>query len=820
MSLSPALGPREHTSRTVAHRISPLRMLPLQEETSVHLFFSYCHDDKAAVHLLRNAFPKSLPTFIDVERLQVGSDLPAEVQRAVANSAYFILLLSRNSLASTWVQTELKLALDSAATTGYPVIMPVLLDKHIGDDDLPSDLRQLIRINFTDHSAKAAEDCARELVTNIAVSSLKKFAEGPISIESLGRNLLVSMWRRRGDITPNEWSGIYQGAQRRIWLLGHTMSPPFDTATHGDEIIVNRLRSGVEVRLVVLDPYGPDRRQVEEISRANPTEEFGPKIERTLARSRAIQRRLGLSESTTRDAIRLPNMDVAVTADTIHNSIVIVDDRFLVTLYSHNRDMGKEGPTLDLNSTNPAHEKSCALLEKEFVEHWLRSTPSFDWLRSLPRVESRILSQRDSALNSRRWYMSKHGGGASSALNPPHLAVIFPTYTCDYGPRSAREARLIGRSQQTIQINGPHAKLLCPNCMYASVLNRGPRHAEGSRSQMTVPDFRNAVEQLIAIGVKMIEISGGGEPLFHRNFIELLGVINSLREQSPAAATVNFGLLSNVVGLEELMRRGRLSSLAESKELQLVLSTLSYVRWSIPEDADLAPRFEAKIIENLRRLLEMRRSLARSVKNAARIKIGVKVLATKGNTATDAAEPTKPVPLVRFVAALLNLDGLSHVKVRSLRSKSNGPDEIGIRRAANQLSQLSAQLQDQGVLRGRDHLEVDIRPRLVPADYKCQISSLMTVIEPNGDVRMCWNDVESGDRRLIGNIFDVEAGGLRGFWGGAQHHRVCQNMAPSMVCNAEAGCHCRFVGYQDFLERATVSGKIVDDDRMLGDPFL
>jgi hypothetical protein len=41
--------------------------------------------------------------------------------------------------------------------------------------------------------------------------------------------------------------------------------------------------------------------------------------------------------------------------DTVNNSVVIVDDRMLVTLYSHIKDFGSKGITLDLSNANDRH---------------------------------------------------------------------------------------------------------------------------------------------------------------------------------------------------------------------------------------------------------------------------------------------------------------------------------------------------------------------------------------------------------------------------------------------------------------------------------
>ena len=75
-----------------------------------HIFISYSHKDTAYAHgLANNLQSMGFDVWID-ERLDYGSQWPLEIQKQLDTCDAFILIMTPNSLASDWVQSELQRA--------------------------------------------------------------------------------------------------------------------------------------------------------------------------------------------------------------------------------------------------------------------------------------------------------------------------------------------------------------------------------------------------------------------------------------------------------------------------------------------------------------------------------------------------------------------------------------------------------------------------------------------------------------------------------------------------------------------------------------
>jgi hypothetical protein len=94
-----------------------------------HIFISYSHRDKPYVHKLAEILQKeNFEVWID-DRIDYGTRWPMVIEDAVDNCESFILVASRNSHESTWVQHEF-----ARAQRLQKKIFPLLLD---GDAWLP-----------------------------------------------------------------------------------------------------------------------------------------------------------------------------------------------------------------------------------------------------------------------------------------------------------------------------------------------------------------------------------------------------------------------------------------------------------------------------------------------------------------------------------------------------------------------------------------------------------------------------------------------------------------------------------------------------------
>lgn len=106
-----------------------LRELEARESTSSvegGIFISYCHADKRFVDDLTSRLANDKVLFWrDEKDLLVGEVVDAAISRGIQASALFLIVLSRSSLNSSWVNRELDEAAHEA-TEGRKILLPVL----------------------------------------------------------------------------------------------------------------------------------------------------------------------------------------------------------------------------------------------------------------------------------------------------------------------------------------------------------------------------------------------------------------------------------------------------------------------------------------------------------------------------------------------------------------------------------------------------------------------------------------------------------------------------------------------------------------------
>ena len=95
-----------------------------------------------------------MQVWIDEQRIKVGDSIPERVAQGVAESDFFLVIMSNNSVGSAWVKKELNQALVHEIEKRRVRVMPLLLDKV----DLPEIIREKKYANFTESYAKGLEE--------------------------------------------------------------------------------------------------------------------------------------------------------------------------------------------------------------------------------------------------------------------------------------------------------------------------------------------------------------------------------------------------------------------------------------------------------------------------------------------------------------------------------------------------------------------------------------------------------------------------------------------------------------------------------------
>lgn len=118
-------------------------------------FISHSSKDKPFVRkLAADLVAAGVNVWIDEQRIRVGDSIPERVAQGVAESDFFLVLISKNSVDSAWVKKELNQALVHEIEKRRVRVMPLLLDKV----DLPEVIREKKYANFTESYERGLEE--------------------------------------------------------------------------------------------------------------------------------------------------------------------------------------------------------------------------------------------------------------------------------------------------------------------------------------------------------------------------------------------------------------------------------------------------------------------------------------------------------------------------------------------------------------------------------------------------------------------------------------------------------------------------------------
>jgi tetratricopeptide (TPR) repeat protein len=110
-------------------------------------FLSYSHNDEDATfcrHLHSDLFAHGVHAWVDFSRLPVGEAFDARIAKAIEDSEFFLIVLTPQAVASSYVRRELQCALNQRAIAAKPLILPLLLR----DCDVPEEIADLSWCDF------------------------------------------------------------------------------------------------------------------------------------------------------------------------------------------------------------------------------------------------------------------------------------------------------------------------------------------------------------------------------------------------------------------------------------------------------------------------------------------------------------------------------------------------------------------------------------------------------------------------------------------------------------------------------------------------
>jgi prolyl-tRNA editing enzyme YbaK/EbsC (Cys-tRNA(Pro) deacylase) len=133
----------------------------------VRIFLSHSGRDKALVREIAGHFPPWLKTWIDEDRLLLGSELASSLEEAINSEVdYVVLLFGKEGADSEWVKREISWALEREAKLERTFLLPVLLDD-VRDRLSEFGLAGRVTLQIADFTAGGTRLLAEQLANHI-----------------------------------------------------------------------------------------------------------------------------------------------------------------------------------------------------------------------------------------------------------------------------------------------------------------------------------------------------------------------------------------------------------------------------------------------------------------------------------------------------------------------------------------------------------------------------------------------------------------------------------------------------------------------------
>lgn len=123
-------------------------------------FISHSTRDKPFVRkLAADLVANGVKVWLDEQRILVGDSIPEKIAQGLADSDFFLIVVSQNSVDSPWVKKELNSALVHEIERRKVAVLPIKLD----DANMPNSINDKLYANFTG----SYEDGLRDLLRSI-----------------------------------------------------------------------------------------------------------------------------------------------------------------------------------------------------------------------------------------------------------------------------------------------------------------------------------------------------------------------------------------------------------------------------------------------------------------------------------------------------------------------------------------------------------------------------------------------------------------------------------------------------------------------------
>ncbi len=138
------------------------------------VFISFSYKNKEfATKLKRQLEKNDIDVWIHSESLSVGEDITKSIKKALSEIDYFIIILSKDSVQSDWVNFELSATLVNETQLERNIVVPVLYE----DCEIPNSIRDRFYVDF---SKVPFEKAFEKLISDLKKLSKSKIKTAPV----------------------------------------------------------------------------------------------------------------------------------------------------------------------------------------------------------------------------------------------------------------------------------------------------------------------------------------------------------------------------------------------------------------------------------------------------------------------------------------------------------------------------------------------------------------------------------------------------------------------------------------------------------------
>ncbi|MBF0178950.1 MAG: TIR domain-containing protein [Magnetococcales bacterium] len=179
---------QRHRNKNTALSVSVMRTI----EQNYHVFLSYSTADAELARAIWNYLnSEKIPVWQDERAMRAGQGVFFQVGAAISQVQFLVLLVTPDSLASVWVQEEIRLARQNGLC-----ILPIIGDTAITDAQLPRSFKKLLFFRWEADKSKIADHlrlpCQATKVAMMAPRKYDGFVDRPAAFNAVKQHLLAS----------------------------------------------------------------------------------------------------------------------------------------------------------------------------------------------------------------------------------------------------------------------------------------------------------------------------------------------------------------------------------------------------------------------------------------------------------------------------------------------------------------------------------------------------------------------------------------------------------------------------------------------------